>query len=176
MIWESANWKEPLLHSATWLRRKRLTSGTREATYVRIEKEIFLGFYSVRKLLDTYKVSDTIKAMEFSVKSHPNLKPVNYMNWHHIDRLYDLSQSAEENRDIRYLCNRFMHSYVFLINEENERLAGFYVASDHDKNKKIYYISLDTVINIFRLVGRDYPAFGYRYFDKETGDLVIKSW
>ena len=44
MIWESSYWKEPLLKSATWLRKIRLSENTQERTFVRIEKELFIGF------------------------------------------------------------------------------------------------------------------------------------
>jgi hypothetical protein len=52
MIWESCYWKEPLLEMAGRLRalkagRHRLT----EKRLVELERDIFIGFYSIRKLL-----------------------------------------------------------------------------------------------------------------------------
>ena len=53
MIYDSFYWKEPLLQTANWLRRVRLSERTSERTYVRVEREVFVGFYSIRKLFDT---------------------------------------------------------------------------------------------------------------------------
>jgi hypothetical protein len=47
---ESRYWKTPLLRAATWLERVQIQEQTPERTYVRIERELFLGFYVIRKL------------------------------------------------------------------------------------------------------------------------------
>jgi len=51
MIWESAYWKQPLLKAAAYLQRVKITNRTKESTFVKIERELFIGFYSIRKLL-----------------------------------------------------------------------------------------------------------------------------
>ena len=67
MIYESHYWKEPLLASAKWLSKLRLIENTRETTYVKLEKELMLGFYSVRKLIETIKISDSTKKLKFDI-------------------------------------------------------------------------------------------------------------
>lgn len=175
MIWESSYWKEPLLKAATWLRRVRFRETTREATLVRIEKEIFVGFYGIRKLLDTVKVSDSTKKQNYELVWHPNIKPVDTLNWHRFDELYDMEREGRETRDIRFLCNLFIHSFVFIVNGE-DRLEGVYVASDMTKNKKLYYVPLGHILTIFRLVGRDYPANLSFERIQETGELKSRVW
>ena len=108
---------------------------------MRIEKEIFFGFYSIRKLLDTVKVSNATKATTYELTWSPSVKPVDYLNWHRLDKCYDLSTEHTEIRDIQYLCNQFIHSYVFIVAGEF-RIDGIYVASDHVKNKKVYFVPL----------------------------------
>lgn len=175
MIWESSYWKEPLLEAATWLRRVRFRENTRERTYVRIEKEIFIGFYAIRKLLDTFKVSDSTKKAKYNIVWHPNIKPVNDLNWHRIDELYDLERSGTEARDIGFLCNLFVHSFIFVVSGE-ERLDGVFVASDKTKNKKVYFVSLSYIQSIFRLVGRDYPANASFVRNPKTGEIDGSAW
>lgn len=170
MIWESSNWKEPLLTSANYLRRVRLKEGTSGRTCVRIEKEIFIGFYSIRKLLDTFKVSDATKAMTFHLSTHKSRHQVDYLNWHKLQQNYDLSASTAETHDIRFLCNQFIHSYVFIpAEEEDGRLHGFFVASDRDKGKKCYFVELAQIVKAFRVVGNDYPARSEMERDPKTG-------
>ena len=95
MIWESADWKKPLLSSAKWLRSVRLSERTRESTYVRIEKEIFFGFYSIRKLFEALKVSDSTRTFMYDLAWYPNRKPVDHLNWHRLGELYDLDRPEE---------------------------------------------------------------------------------
>ena len=175
MIWESCYWKDPLLKAATWLRSVKLGETTRDSTHVRIEKEIFLGFYSIRKLLDTYKISDATKVTKLELTWFENKKAVTYINWHNLDKLYDLSTPHSENRDLRFLCNQFVHSFIFVVSG-NGRIDGVFVASDNVRNRKVYFVSLDQIIQMFRLVGRDYPASGSWKRDPDTGELSGSAW
>ncbi len=113
MIWESCYWKDPLLEAAAWLKDLKLDDETPEETFVRIEKELFFGFYSIRKLFDTLHVSDSTKDFEFKLKWYPNMEPVDHMNHHKIDKLYDLEATDEETKNIRFVCNQIVHSFVF---------------------------------------------------------------
>ena len=177
MIWESSDWKEPLLKTATWLRRLRLGPGTRHQTFARIEREVFISFYSVRKLMDTYKISDNTKRLKCELKWYPNRAPVNFLNWHKIDQLFDLTAERTEMRTLKFICNIFVHSYIFLPSEEESgRISGFFVTSDRDKNKKVYWLSLDSLCKICRAVGRDYPQNLQRKVDPKTGQFDVKVW
>jgi hypothetical protein len=158
VIWESADWKEPLLRSADYLARVRLDDRTTGRKLVRIEKELFIGFYAIRKLLEGFKVSDSTKAMSFTLACYPSRRIVDYMNWEKIDDNYDLSKPKSEIRDITFLCNQFIHSYVFLPSDRDGKLDGVYVASDRARNEKCYFVSRDQFLSAFRTVGRDYPS------------------
>ena len=157
MISESSYWKEPLLKSASWLSQVRISESTQERTFIKIEKELFMGFYSVRKLLETAKVSDATKKEKYEVQWSPNTNPVNSLNRHEIDELYNLNVLNKETRDIGYICNLFIHSFIFLISS-NGKLEGIYVTSDRIKNNIIYFISIKNILAIFRHVGHDYPS------------------
>ena len=160
VIYESIYWKDPLLSAAKWLRRIQISERTRESTLVRIEKEVFVGFYSIRKLFDTRKISDSTRTMTYELSwfpKLPNARPVDFLNWNQLENLYDMETENKEKRDIRYLCNQFIHSYVFVMCAEN-RINGFFVVSGHMRNKKVYYVPLSDILHAFRLVGHDYPA------------------
>jgi len=135
-----------------------------------------MGFYSVRKLLDTFKVSDDSKTLKYDVLWYKNIKPVTYYNWHHIDELYDLRKTHTESRDIRFICDKFIHSYVFVQIEDDAKLKEFYITTDTLKNKKCYFVSIDSIISIFRIIGRDYPANSKRSVNTETGEIEISAW
>ena len=177
MIWESSDWKEPLLESASRLQILSKSNEIDGSEFVQIEKDVFIGFYAIRKLIDTAKISDSTKSFNVHLKCFPNLKPVDYMNWHKIDELYDLGSKQSETKTLRVLCNFIVHSYVFMpeLNDEGQ-LANFYVTSDKDRNKKLYSVSIEQVIKIFELVGDDYPSNTEMVRNSKPGDWDIKSW
>jgi len=174
MIWESQYWKDPLLKSAKWLRRVRLTESTTERTLVRIEKELFTGFYSIRKLMDTAKISDATKKKKIELQSFPCSAKVDYFNWHHIDKLYDLDSATSVLKDLYFVCNLFVHSYVFVVNGDG-KMEGVYITTDRYKDKKLYFVSTDRIVKLFRLVGRDYPSTSRAIRDSQTGDWIIRT-
>lgn len=172
MIHESRHWKTPLLRAATWLERLRLPDDevAAERNLVRVEKELFFGFYAIRKLLDTLKVSDSTKAMRFELQWSPCVAPVDYFNAHRVEELFDLKTSHRETRDIHFLCNQFIHSYVFVALEGEERqLVGCFVSSDRTRHEKIYFVGLAQVLSAFRTVGRDYPSSSHMQRNPTTG-------
>ncbi|MGF1733663.1 hypothetical protein [Photobacterium kasasachensis] len=177
MIWESSDWKEPLLESASRLEQLSTSSEIDETGFVQIEKDVFIGFYAIRKLMETAKISDSTKNFAIDLKCYPNLKAVDYMNWHKVDELYDLSGKQRETKSLRVLCNFIVHSYIFMPElSDDGRLVSFYVTSDKDRNKKLYSVSIEQVVEIFQLVGNDYPRNTKMTRNPKTGDLDIESW
>ena len=158
MIQESRYWKAPLLRTATWLERLHINDASRERALVRLERELFVGFYAIRKLLDTFKVSSEIRSMNFMIRWSPCIQQVDFFNAHRIEELFDLTRTHVEQRDLPYLCNQFVHSYVFApIENEAGSIMGVYVASDRLKSEKLYFVELNQILSAFRAVGRDYP-------------------
>jgi hypothetical protein len=90
MISESHYWKRPLLRAATWLERLRIEDMNEERVLVRVERELFVGFYAIRKLLDTFKISPSTRTTMLAMVWSPCIKTVDYMNAHRIDELFDL--------------------------------------------------------------------------------------
>lgn len=172
MIDESHYWKQPLISAATWMKRLRISSSGQGRSLVRLEREIFVGFYAIRKLLDTMKVTDATRALSFGLKYSPCVKQVDYMNCHRVDSLYDLNSVSVENRGLAFLCNQFVHSYVFSpVFDEDSRIAGFYISSDRTRQQKVYFVELAQVLTAFRAVGRDDPREIVMTRNMTTGQL-----
>ncbi len=171
MIYESSYWKEPLLDSAKLFADYKDYSELNEQSLVRIEKDIFVGFYSIRKLLDTIKVTDELKNKKYSLQWHKHRgTDVTFINNHKIDELYELGASNKENRDLWFIASRLIHSYIFTICEsEKGGFSGVYFTSDSDKNKKLYYLSVDEIISIFTETGNNYVTEFTWKKDSETG-------
>lgn len=175
MIWDSKEWKEQLLTTASWLTKVRIAENTRESTYVRLEREVLLGAYSVRKLLDTLKVKDSTKRICLGIDRYENRVRVSHLNMHKIAEAYDLSSKRSEERNLRFICDRFIHSYVLIPGaDSNDRLEGFFVTTDRDRNTKLYWVPLDVLLKMFRMVGRDYPTEATWWRDPANGDVQIR--
>lgn len=177
MIDDSYPWKKSLLNAATWLDRLRMDEKNASRSLVRIEKELFIGFYAIRKLLDTFKVTDKTKAKTFDLKWSPRIRTVDYLNWHRIDKNFDLKTKRSETRSIRFLCDQFVHSYVFVIQlGRGGRLSGVYVSSDRARDAKLYFVGLRQLLSAFRAVATDDPMRVSATRNGQTGqfEFIVK--
>lgn len=101
----------------------------------------------------------------------PRIGRPDYFNWHRIEEHYDLTIQQKEMRDLVFLCNQFVHSFIFsMVLDEKDALAGVYVASDKTRGEKLYFVDIDQILQAFRIVGRDYPSEQRMIRNKETGE------
>ena len=177
MIAESWYWKKPLLEMAERLRALKTCRDLRDEQLVQIERDIFIGFYSVRKLFETItKITDATKTMKVPVVWYPNRKSVSWRNNHKIDEHYNLDVSQKDTRDVVFVCGRIIHSFIFTPYVDESGLAGIMFTSDTDKQSKLYAMEIDDIIRIFESVGNDDPNEIHWQRDSETGQetTVVK--
>lgn len=175
MIWESCYWKEPLLKLADKIVRWQRKKNWSEQVLVNIEREIFIAFYSIRKLMEAHKLSDSTENTRINVYLYPNIgRDVTYMNWYKLELLYDFSSRKAQTRDLRFICNQIIHSYVFTVNIlETGIFYSLFFCSDRERNNQLYELEIPELLNIFRTVGRDYPASGEYTLDPVKQDYII---
>jgi len=158
MIRESSYWKDDLIKLANKLERRLVQTRWGEKNLYTVEKDIFLGFYYVRKLIESKKISDSLKKKSYEVKEFPYRgSPESIIN-HFKETDYDFSMAKTSKITIIQLCNQFIHSYYFfpfLPNGKN--LIGFLFCSDHKRTSCIYLITLFDVVDIYRTIGSNYP-------------------
>lgn len=176
MIWESCYWKEPLLKDRKYLLSFRRNESTSEKTLAGLEKRIFLSFYSIRKLIEADKLSTKNVDSKWSIYSYYNKSRVDKMNWHKIDVKYDFTNRQKERRNLRWICNQVIHSYVFILGfDEKGKISCFYISSDREKNIKLYEVSRQEMLDIFKTIGSDYPSASHGYRGKD-GEWITKQW
>ncbi|AZD05460.1 hypothetical protein C4K26_0019 [Pseudomonas chlororaphis] len=74
MIWESWYWKRPLLEMAERLERPKASNDLSEEQIAQVERDIFIGLYSVRKLFEApAKITDKTYGLTLALQRHPNL-------------------------------------------------------------------------------------------------------
>lgn len=176
MIWESYHWKEPLLKERKYLSQFRASPNTKESTFAGIEKRIFISFYAIRKLIEADKLTTSHLSLKWEIAKYPNKELVDIMNWHKIDQKYDLSKETYENRDLRWICNQIIHSFVFiLVFRDSGAFDGTFVSSDRNKNKCVYFFSRKLILTLLDLVGNDYPAASRR-IRGEDGQWITENY
>ena len=145
--------------------------------FVQLEKDIFIGFYSIRKLMEAPgKVTDQVKETMLTLTWYPNIKRADSSNNHKLNKLYNLEAPASERRNIRFVCGVIIHSYIFtpLVNELGA-LSGIIFTSDRDKNKKLYTLSAMQVAGTFKRFGNDDVVSLVSIRNPETGDMEVHS-
>lgn len=172
MIYESSHWKQPLLESAQRLIEFQTFNDISEENFAQIEMDIFLGFYSIRKLFDTIKVTDELKNNKYSIVWYPHQgNDITWRNNHRVDEHYNLNQKNSENRGLWFIASRLIHSFVFQICVNSTGgLNGIFFASDSDKNMKVYFLSTENIASFFEEVGNNYVKEIHFIRNPDTGE------
>ncbi len=179
MIWESHYWKRELLKIANDLSRRSEQKRWPEISLVRVEQNIMLGFYVVRKLVEARKVSNKTATQIIRVPAHrwKGTKSVTLMNWHKIDQLYDQTKTRHRKLRVSFIYNQFIHSYVFILcfKDNCRGLDGVFVSSDNERHKFIYFVTIAQIIKLFKQVGEDYPNDVQMIYNPKKRDYDVRA-
>jgi hypothetical protein len=174
MITESYYWKKPLLAGAKAVRKYMNAARISDAQFARIEREIFIGFYSVLKLLEaTGKVSPETRDMKVAIKRYQKRADKPVIDWYNRGEfwdLYDLDELAVESRDLLYVAHRMVHSFIFVLSGNDDGNGAFFT-SDRDKETRLNFLTTDEIVRVFETVGNDYPSDFHAWRDKATGEM-----
>ncbi len=183
MINESYYWKKELLKLAVRLeKRKKNQRWWTESQYGTFEKEIMIGFYIIRKLLEAKKLTNAIVSKKIIGTKFPNNGTnVTLGNNHRFFELYDFEKPKQDKFDLIFLCNQLVHSYIFSPNFEcdsetgkgEKTLSSILFCSDENRNKWLFEIHIDSVTNLFKELGNDYPNSYKRIYDKKRNDYIV---
>jgi hypothetical protein len=182
MIHESYYWRNELIQISEKINKKiKIQKNWSDSKFAKFEKNIMLGFYIIRKLMEANKLTNKIGSTKFTLKMYQNNgTEVTRMNNHRFDENYNFENLIIVKRDLKFLINQFVHSYVFVpvisavdektlklmenkeltedklaeIYEDSEReLTGILVNTDTNKNENLFEIDINSIIEIFKNVG-----------------------
>jgi len=172
MIWESYYWRLELYKIAKNLQARKKQCRWPERALVNLEKAVFIGFYIVRKLIEANKLSLTSKKRPIELISYPSLgEIVHSRNWHKLHELYDWRNGSNQTKDLMFVCNQIVHSYIFMpIFSSTNKLKGFAFCSDRERNNMLFFIALNKLIQLFLFVSHDYLTASSTIFCAKTKD------
>lgn len=158
MIDDSVPWKEDLLKLATRLEVKATQKRWVERSAYLVERDLMIGGFSIRKLVESNKISNEVERMRWGVARHLPQGPVpDAMNrWSYWDS-FDLARSTQTSLKTLDLCNAIVHSFVFGFNadETTGLWDGIFVTSDWKRRDCLYFVPVPTLLALFCAVGND---------------------
>ena len=140
-------WLAELQQSAIFLEQRYRSSKWDDELEFKVEKAIFIGFYAIRKLLESKLLPPSVVGFNWKLTCYPKLsEPVETLWLHH----YNLAAGTEIKFGLKDICNQFIHSVHYSpFVPDGSFCVGFYFASDTASKNSIYYIQLVNVGNIF---------------------------
>lgn len=163
MICESAFWKEELEKIAAAItRRCQHQRRWPEAALAKLEREVMIGSFIVRKLMDSNKITTILSNADVEISCYPfhGMHIPDHFNWHNIEQFYDVESCSDSKLPLRDVCNQLIHSFVFLpvLDETSRHLAGILFTSDRKRNAYLYKIEAKKLVDVFHSVATNYPT------------------
>lgn len=156
MIGDSVPWREELQKSATRLLRWNTQRRWTHRTYFLAEKDVMMGAYAIRRLIDSGKTSSLLGARRYPVVQYPLVGRVPMV----LDRFspeefYNLDNPTRSQLDVARLCNQIIHSFVFQIFLTDEGTTSVMFVSDRDRARRLHSISFEVIAELFSYVARE---------------------
>lgn len=177
MIYDSYSWKQDLMaRKRTIIKYNNPVFLSEDSAHICniIEKSIFYSAFIIRKLVDCkVKVSDDVDKYAFNVYCISPKKHINLLNRLPDYDNYDWKTIKVEQVQGCKICNWLIHSYVFLLYyyEGQDKIEGFYVSSDYDRNKILYDIKLKDWLKYMEFVAKDDIVFSRFSFSVKDNDF-----
>jgi hypothetical protein len=175
VISESQYWKEDLLRIARRLKSRAKKASLDELLIIKNEKDIFFGFYIIRKLTESKKLTDASSNILIAATKYLSIgEPVDHISRYGWDELYDFDFPNDEQLKLSTVYNQIIHSHIFaqIFDDENENLVGIFVTSDKTSNKLIYYLRIQDIVDVFQKIGHDIVTSQYVERDPITHKIV----
>lgn len=160
VIKDPSYWRRDLIRTADGLERRRHQLRWNEISFSRTEQSIMTAFYGIRKMLEAKKSSPNVLAasvpiLEYRRRSDSDNEIVGPI----LQVYFDLEHPQKCDRDIFFICHQVIHSYIFSTAVGfSSGFEGIYFASDRLRNKHLFFITAQTLVNVFRKVGNDPDA------------------
>ena len=146
----------------------------------RLERALFYSAFTIRLLYESEKLTSSMKGYTLAVEEientieNPERIPPLFRRYPD-SKYYDFSNSKKRAISGRYLVNQLIHSFVIISFETDCSGAaiGFYVTSDHDANKKLYYCSLGEWLKYINAVVEDEITCTHSHYDESKGRWVV---
>lgn len=176
MAIESKYWREELLRIHKLLTPSRQPRRWSERHLCTVERDVMIGFFIVRRLVELRKVGASARNLKLSVhRNFPN-KNITLMNRYGIDENYNWDREVGEKVSITFVANQFIHATLsVLVRDKSRNWSNFYVFSDYEQKKSVMRIHISEIRTCFKTVANSWPRtlkmrynqtkMDYEYYD-----------
>lgn len=174
---ESRYWKEELHRIAQSIRRISKAKRWSERAHCIVERDLMIGFFMLRRLIELHKVSSATRERMLKVFSYQARgKNVTRLNGHDLWEMYDLEMEVSVSKKPAYIANQFIHAYTsFVARDESRNWSDVFVVSDYDKNDCIWRIPVSEIRQLFLKAAEDYPNVMCMVFNDKRGDYEFET-
>ena len=113
MAIESIYWREEISRIAKTLKPKRRPLNWSERLVCTTEREIIVGFFILRKLVELKKVTDKTKNLMLEIQGCKPKTNVHFSNRFELEEYYDLNGENSYQRSAWYLSNSSIHTHPY---------------------------------------------------------------
>jgi hypothetical protein len=170
MISDSVPWREHLWKAAAALEKRASSVRWTDRTSVLVERDLMNGMFAIRRLIESAKTSSNLPKERVSCGMHPltGRVPKIYDRWSFWEH-YDMESKQQTQLTVAELVTIFIHSFVldFYPTSEDGQ-AMIWIVSDRDRHKRLYSVTLERVIDLFRRVGSENVIFSAGPFDESA--------
>lgn len=171
---ESLYWKEELARIARTIRPVAKPKRWSVRAVCTVERDVMIGFFMVRRMIELHKVSPRISTMNLDVFSAPVVKSVTKLSRFEIHENYDWQAEQPERKSVAYVCNQCIHAYVsFIERDAGRNWSDLLVVSDYDRNNVIWRIPFGVIITLFRATSKDWPSTTTWNYDEKLSDYRL---
>lgn len=175
VIQDSIPWKDELIKTASRLERKKTQKRWTDRSGFLVERDIMVGAYSVRRLIECWKVSHDLAASRISIVTYPLIESApNFYNKYFYWELYDLDCPTKVTLSVQETCNQIIHSWMWSLSAtEGNELDGIFVSSDRKRGSLLYFIHIDALIELFTSVGEENIAQKTWNLEMDRFDTIV---
>ncbi|MBL0731720.1 MAG: hypothetical protein JJW03_02550, partial [Desulfosarcina sp.] len=148
---ESCYWKEEIKRIADTLQQLNKPARWSERAHCVVERDLMIGFFLLRRLIELKKVSSAIYDKQLQVYSYKSRgKLVTKLNGADLWEVYDMENEVAETKKPMYVSNQFIHAYTsFVARDDTRNWSDVYIVSDYDRNDCIWRIPIQTIRSLF---------------------------
>ena len=160
MIRQSYPWKRQLRQLQRKLHRISKRALADDADFS-IERPLLLSAVIVRRLLESWKVTDLTKIQLFEVQEFPTLPEradvlSRLLMQGDIEKEFDLQAGVNSQMDAWNISSEIIHSgFLTWEVDERRRFSGIYLASKRNQAKRLLRISLGAYLTMLNAIVRD---------------------
>ena len=176
LIYESQEWKRELIRQKHFLNlySKLKWTERRFAKHAhKIDLSLLVSAIIIRKLIESDNLSDDADNYKLNVVVYNPRKHIDKLHKWVEDGDYEWGECQDLSVPAKTICNSLIHSYAYCPEfSEQDKLSGFSIASDFDRNKLIYEVKLSNWIAYLNFIASDSVCELSMHLDEKKNDYI----